>query len=190
MIAALYIDPRGPYPTMLGAAACWDETRDATRYEGPHAVIAHPPCGPWSRMRHLYEGAEHDAGVRAIAQVRAYGGVLEQPAHSKLFEACGVPRADVYAVDQCDWGHVARKTTWLYVVGVPRTVVLAGIAARPFPGAVPTHWCSGSRGKSSREGSPVPPGIKVCSAQQRRRTPPLFAAWLASLAHSVQHPAP
>lgn len=28
----------------------------------------------------------------------------------------------------------------------------------------------------------MPPGIKVCSAQQRRRTPPAFAAWLVDLA--------
>jgi hypothetical protein len=28
----------------------------------------------------------------------------------------------------------------------------------------------------------VPPGIKVCSAQQRRRTPVAFAEWLVSVA--------
>jgi hypothetical protein len=32
----------------------------------------------------------------------------------------------------------------------------------------------------------VPPGIKVASAQQRRRTPPAFADWLISLARSVR----
>lgn len=46
---------------------------------------------------------------------------------------------------------------------------------------------SGQRStKSSREGSPVPPGIKVCSAPQRRRTPPLFRDYLIRLAMSAK----
>jgi hypothetical protein len=40
--------------------------------------------------------------------------------------------------------------------------------------------------ESSRTGNPVPPGIKVCSAAQRRRTPPLFAEYLVRLARSVE----
>lgn len=31
----------------------------------------------------------------------------------------------------------------------------------------------------------IPPGIKVCSALQRRRTPRAFAEWLVGLARSV-----
>jgi hypothetical protein len=67
-------------------------------------------------------------------------------------------------------------------VGVPR----AALEAPPYPGREPTHWTSGSRGKSSRTGKPVPPGIKVCSATQRRRTPPELAAYLVRLARSVK----
>jgi hypothetical protein len=80
--------------------------------------------------------------------LRAFGGVLEHPRGSKLWERCGLPvpggLADSFGgftveVDQCSWGHVARKTTWLYVVGAPRETVLAGIRT----GGIPTHWASG-----------------------------------------------
>lgn len=169
MIAALYVDKNGPYPA-LPDVDCWDVTRDARTYAGPHAVVAHPPCGPWGRLRHLYKGAEHDCAPRAVEQVRAY-------------DACGGLTVEV---DQCAWGHVARKATWLYVVGVPLEHVTSGIRT----GGTPTHWASGSRVNpdrpSSRRGKPVPPGIKVCSAQQRRRTPPTFAAWLVSIAGMVR----
>jgi hypothetical protein len=39
-----------------------------------------------------------------------------------------------------------------------------------------------------KSGCAVPPGIKVCSAQQRRRTPPLFAEYLVRLAQSARQP--
>lgn len=82
------------------------------------------------------------------------------------------------SVDQVEWGHVARKRTWLYIVGVRRSVVDAMLAQRPYPGRESTHWCSGGGTGRGR----TPPGIKVCSAQQRRRTPPAFAEWLLALA--------
>jgi hypothetical protein len=194
MIAALYIDPLGLYPRLPDVDA-WGELRDARRYAGPFPVVAHPPCGPWGALRHLYQGAEHDCGPRAVEQVRAFGGVLEHPRGSKLWRECGLPApgepADCYGgfsveVDQCAWGHVARKCTWLYIVGAPRAEVLAGIKT----GGTPTHWTSGSRDNpdrpTTRRGAPVPPGIKVCSAQQRRRTPPAFAAWLLSIARMAR----
>jgi hypothetical protein len=205
MIAALYVDARGPYASMSDVDA-WHAERDAHRYAGPHAVVAHPPCAGWSRLRHLAHKRDIDSAAHAFACVRLFGGVLEQPAHSKMWEAFGAPwpcDADLREVDgaplhgaqhtdehggytvqldQCEWGHVARKRTWLYLVGVPRSA----LEAPPYPGRAPTHWCSGSRGKSSRTGHPVPPGIKVCSAEQRNRTPPEFAAYLVRLARTVR----
>lgn len=197
-VAALYIDPRGPYPKMEGVD-CWDAERDARLYEGPHAVVAHPPCGPWGKTRHMYRGEEHDCAPRAVEQVRKFGGVLEQPAGSRLWDTCLLPRPSPNIVDsfggysveldQSDWGHVARKPTWLYLVRVPALLANVhprGFAAPPFLGRAPTHWCSGGRTKRPGMGATVPPGIKVCSAQQRRRTPPAFAEWLVELARSVQ----
>lgn len=205
-VAALYIDPRGPYPKMEGVE-CWDESRDARLYDGPHPVVAHPACGPWGCLKHLYLGGEGgpELAPRAILQVRRWGGVLEHPAHSKLWaEAPGIYPPDDYrsrryplprpgcgpdvfggytiAVNQSDWGHVARKPTWVYMVGIcPEDVTPA-----PYPGREPTHWIGGGHdfpGRKSKS-APIPEGIKACSAQQRRRTPPLFAEWLVSLARA------
>jgi hypothetical protein len=145
-----------------------------------------------------YKGTEHDCAPRAVEQVRAFGGVLEHPAESLLWAAPGLdlPRpgfGDSFGgytieVDQVEFGHVARKRTWIYCVGVPS--ILDGVSKNtlplpPFPGRQPTHWASGGRTASSRTGGAVPPGMKVCSAQQRRRTPVAFAEWLISLAESA-----
>ena len=185
-VAALYIDPRGPYPKMANVE-CWDAERDAELYPGPWPVVAHPPCGPWSKLRHLYTGSDAALGLVAAMHVRAFGGVLEQPAGSHLFDAAGLPRpgnVDEWGfsmrVNQSDFGHVARKPTWLYFVGVDVLRVNT-----PAP-REPTHWCSGGRTKRPGMGATVPPGIKVCSAQQRRRTPPAFAEWLVALARTVE----
>ena len=183
---ALWVDPGGPYP---GRCAEWyDEQRDAMNYRGMLPVVAHPPCGAWSKLRHLRNSnADARMALRAIDLVRALGGVLEHPAESKLWDACCLPDPDqppdayggfALEIAQSDWGHVARKRTWLYVCGCGREQAL-GILHPPYPGRAPTHWCSGSR-KAPR--GPVPPGIKVCSAEQRRRTPPLLADALLLLA--------
>lgn len=216
-VAALYVDRHGPYPglpgvdawfidgrraeqTRLGFPESFQFHRDARLYDGPFPVVVHPPCGPWGRLRHLSERPEDaELAFRALEQVRAFGGVLEHPAGSLFWDAAELPdpgrtRSDRYGgrsirAAQSDWGHVARKWTWLYLVGVPD----AALTPPPFPGRTPTHWISGSRGEgSSRAGTAVPPGIKVCSAEQRRRTPPAFAHWLISLARSshVERKAP
>lgn len=193
-VAVLYVDPRGPYPDLV--AHWYDAERDARRYWGPWPVVAHPPCGPWGPMRHLSSGvgAEQDAscGPRAVEQVRQWGGVLEHPAGSTLWLQCGLPRPGelpdawggiTYEVCQVDWGHVARKRTWLYVVNVRPGQMPKAPAHRE-----PTHWASGGRTRSSRKGKPAPPGIKICSAQQRRRTPTEFAKFLVSVARRAGSP--
>jgi hypothetical protein len=186
MIAALYVDPRGPYPAMADVD-CWDETRDARLYAGPWPVVAHPPCGPWGSLKHLYKGSEHGLAPIAVEQVRAHGGVLEHPAHSRLWAHCSLPKPGdphdanggyAIAINQVDWGHACVKPTWLYLVGVPMFKILP-----PFPGRKPTHgiWY----GSFERSGHV---GVRLLGASKeiRRRTPLLFAQWLVSLARSVR----
>lgn len=177
IVAVLYVDPLGVYPRMRDVD-CWDETRDARLYDGPHPVVAHPPCGPWSAMQKLSIKQPADCGLIAIDQVRRFGGVLEHPARSILWVAGGLPRPgelpDTFGgrsieVEQVRWGHVARKPTWLYCVGIHD----AGINP---PKRTPTHWV----GMKDR-----PSGLKWRSPQQRRRTPPAFAEWLVDLARSA-----
>lgn len=182
-VAALYVDPRGPYPRLV--SDWYDEERDARTYAGPWPVVAHPPCGPWGRLRHLDRSGDPSLAELAVDQVRRWGGVLEHPAASKLWDALDLPRPgelpDVWGgrtmeVCQVDWGHVARKRTWLYFVR-------CSPGPRPPP-REPTHWISGGRASSTRRSTstPVPEGIKVCSSQQRRRTPVDFATWLLAAA--------
>jgi len=197
LVAALYIDPRGPYPKMAygpeelfladGLVSafdplhvdCWDESRDARKYAGPHPVVAHPPCGPWGRLKFLCNKQDPACGLRAVEQVRAFGGVLEHPQHSSLWHACGLPRPGElpdafggYTVEmrQVWWGHCCEKLTWLYLVGVPREA----LEAPPFPDAVATHRVTNaSRGRTE---------LPRCSAFAARATPPLFAEYLVRLA--------
>ncbi len=187
-VAALYVDRLGPYPKLV--SDWYDEARDARSYDGPLPIVAHPPCGPWSSLRHLHSKPEQrDLGIFAVEQVRKWGGVLEQPAGSLLFDECDMHQTSgsyndfSLAVEQVAWGHCARKRTWLYLVGIDRSLATSGIRT----GGTPTHWASGGR-RHSRKGSGgfVPPGIKVCSAQQRNRTPIAFAEWLIELASTAR----
>lgn len=191
-VAALYVDPRGPYPQLV--RDWYDEARDARRYAGPLPVVAHPPCGPWGKLRHLSKNDDPDLAVRAVTQVRLCGGVLEHPAGSMLFDAAGLPRPGGgddawggYSLEVCqvDWGHPARKRTWLYIVGTSWHPPMP-------PAREPTHWVSGGRNPERKDGARgggiVPKGIKVCSAKQRRTTPTAFATWLIEIAGTAKVP--
>ena len=188
-VAALYVERGGPYFGMPGVDP-WDAERDARLYAGPHPVVAHPPCGPWGRLRHLYRGNEHDCAPAAVAAVQEWGGVLEHPRDSRLWPFCGMPNPGEFpdrhggitiAVSQVEWGHACAKPTWLYLVGVnPHSI------APPMPGRRPTHgiWY-GDFERAGRAGD----RLLGASKEIRRRTPPAFAAWLVGLARvSRPHP--
>lgn len=139
MIAALYVEMGGTYFEMLGVDP-WDEERDARSYLGPYPVVAHPPCQRWGRYWHgapnkpnQYRlGEDGGCFAAALTAVRNYGGVLEHPAHSKAWDYFGLTRptmregwvkADEFGgwtcqVEQGHYGHMSRKATWLYAVGV------------------------------------------------------------------------
>lgn len=192
MIAALYVERGGTYFKRSDVDP-WDKERDAKNYAGPWPVVAHPPCGAWGNLRHLYTGEDATLAPIAVEQVRRWGGVLEHPRASKLWSFAALPmpgepadRFGGYTVEvrQVDWGHPARKPTWLYIVGVsPAELVFP-------PPREPTHWISGFRGVCKRHGRTdccaAPVGIKICSAVQRRRTPPAFADWLIGLARAAR----
>ncbi len=195
VVAALYVDPRGPYPSMPGVD-CWDETRDARLYDGPHPVVTHAPCGPWGHLSRLSRNQDPDLAVRALEQVRTWGGAFEHPLGSRLWEEFDLPPPRRYSpqpslfgddvdgatvdrwggrtllVEQVSWGHVCRKPTLLYVVRVDPAVVTAGWRT----GGVHTHAISSKKRRKHL--------LAPCAAA-RRRTPVAFAEWLVSLARSV-----
>lgn len=144
-VAALYVQADGAYSGMPDVDP-WDESRDARTYEGPHPVVAHPPCQRWGAMASVNFarwGGEHnrpgnDLGCfrAALRAVRTFGGVLEHPAKSRAFAFHGLtaPRGIgwqecrtggwVCEVWQSAYGHRANKATWLYYVGRARPAEL------------------------------------------------------------------
>jgi len=191
MIAALYVDTkRGPYPAIPGVI-CWGVEEDATKYEGPWPVVAHPPCGHWGRYSHKAHDSGH-TGLVAVHQVRSYGGVLEQPKDSKLFAECGIPkpgclpdefRGYSVLVHQRDWGHKADKPTWLYIVGCD----IANLPAMPPKTEAKKQWIDSRRQLKAELANPMrrrgTRGVLEClSKNQRHLTPPDFALWLVEIA--------
>jgi hypothetical protein len=136
VIAALYVDPKGPYPDL--GVDCWDESRDARTYSGPYPVVAHPPCGRWCGLAKLNEkrwGAKvgEDGGCfkSALLAVARFGGVLEHPAFSLAWKEFALPRPGKFGwresgefwvceVWQSAYGHLATKRTWLLYKGATR----------------------------------------------------------------------
>jgi hypothetical protein len=192
-VAALYIDPSGPYPAL--GVDCWDASRDARQYQGPHPVVAHPPCHLWVNFAALNfkrYGGEHnrpgnDGGTfeSALRAVRTFGGVLEHPASSNAWKTFGLlrpvvgswirntsrPQEWVCEVWQSAYGHKARKRTWLLYVG----------NVRP-PDA---NWSRPSGSHQCGWFDRIKPTI---SKRQASRTPPEFAAWLVLLAKHSRQP--
>lgn len=187
-VAALYVDPRGPYPKMPGVE-CWDEQRDARLYAGPHPVVAHPPCGPWGRLKNRCKNQSATLAPAAVDQVRRFGGVLEHPADSKLWSHCGLPKpyeffGDLHgftiAVEQSDWGHKCAKPTWLYLVGISVIDVKSLMVRTKRPGNITHGIWYGSFERSGHAG----PKLIAASKEIRRRTPPAFAEFLVELARN------
>jgi len=138
VIAALFVETNGVYFNDSRFEP-WDEKRDARAYQGPHPVIAHPPCQLWGKFAKINFarwGGEHnrpgnDGGCfkAAIDAVRRFCGVLEHPAFSYAWSEFGLVRpkghgwsrvgANEYVCEvwQSAYGHPARKRTWLFYVG-------------------------------------------------------------------------
>jgi hypothetical protein len=137
-VAALFVEAGGCYFGLPGVDT-WDKVRDARLYQGPHPVVAHPPCQLWGAMAHVNYarwGGEHnrpgnDGGcfASALASVQKWGGVLEHPAKSRAFAHHGIARPTGMGWQKCLTGgwvcevwqsayrHRANKATWLYYCG-------------------------------------------------------------------------
>ena len=200
MIAALYVEPNGPYANLEGVDV-WDEARDARTYAGPHPVVAHPPCARWSVLAGLVESLggkpkREDEGcfAAALAAVRNYGGVLEHPASSAAWKWFGLNRpassggwvnADweggwTCCVAQRNYGHRATKRTWLYAVGfrLPSLVWGDGPSTNV---RVTTHGPLSGRADRGL--------VEKMGHRERRITPEPFRDLLLSMARSVRQEA-
>ena len=139
MIAALFVEKNGVYANLCDVDV-WDITRDARLYNGPFPVICHSPCARWGRYWHggpsarvrRLKGDDGGCFAAALHAVRTWGGVLEHPEASSAWDAYDLfqpPRcggrvvADwqggwTCCVEQGNYGHPARKATWLYAAHV------------------------------------------------------------------------
>ena len=195
-VAALFVDPKGPYWGRSDVDA-WDEKRDARNYRGPLPVVAHPPCESWSKLAPLRErrygyprGIDGGCFASALQSVFRWAGCLEHPAESAAWSEYGLTRpvhgdwmpardntGRVYWVTetwQVDYGHRARKRTWLLYVG----------KVRPMPmefKKLPHVACvSGLRNRSRRSTSAH---NRVLSTEAKRSPTP-FADALIELARN------
>lgn len=179
-VAVLFARADSVYKT-LPDVDVYDAERDARTYDGPHPVVAHPPCRAWGAFKMFAKPRpdERNLARLAVALVREFGGVLEHPAASSLWQAQNLPPVGTkdagggwtLVIDQNWWGHKAQKRTRLYIVGVE-------------PGEIPpmplklgrAEYVVGDVGRSATGSRPE------ISKAEREHTPPDLAQWLVDLA--------
>lgn len=205
-IAALYVETCGPYYGLDGVDP-WDASRDARNYEGPHPVVAHPPCKRWGRYWHGGPSVKvrkllgNDGGMfaHALWAVRTFGGVLEHPEASHAWHYYGLSkppksggwvRADHYGgwtccVEQGHYGHRARKATWLYAKG-PR-VMLPELTWGPSQGdrLDAGYHSAQERAEAKARGETTKRDTGRLTATERLHTPTEFRDLLIDMARGL-----
>jgi hypothetical protein len=198
-VAILCCSTKSVYKTMPDLE-CYDEKRDARTFTGGMPVIAHPPCRRWTQYgmammqaRQTRHGIitpesevneERELGVFCAEQVKQWGGILEQPARSKLFAAAGLPlpgspqSADSFSLHvwQSWWGYPVKKGTWLYFRGISQFAIDIPFRLWNPPSGQQWYWYNRGKGSGS------------ANAEIRSRTVPAFAQWLVDLARSAAVP--
>lgn len=193
MIAALYVERNGVYFGVSGVDP-WDEARDARLYRGPWPVVAHPPCDRWCQLAPVNQARYghrigDDAGcfAAALKAVRKWGGVLEHPAFSLAWPAFDLPRPIeggwiksmcggwLAHVDQRNYGHKARKRTWLYACHVDPP------GLRWHRPAAPEAWISSDRPRAEL----MAMGISLLGKREAKATPLEFRDQLIRIAQAA-----
>lgn len=209
MVAALFVLADGPYANRPGVDP-WPAERDARQYDGPHRVVAHPPCERWGR--YWFGGPSckvrkklgDDGGCfdSALESVERWCGVLEHPEGSHAWRWFGLvtpPRSGGWVraglfrpgwtccVEQGHYGHPARKATWLYAV-MPGGCAPPELKWGRAPGGF-ARLDEGYHSKAERQAKYAagrrPSRTGVCqrlSKRQRALTPVAFANELIRIA--------
>ena len=200
-VAALFVQTGGVYVDIDGVDP-WDEKRDARRYDGPHPVVAHPPCARWGRYwggspttwPRLRIGNDGGCFAAALHAVRIWGGVLEHPEGSHAWRWFGLnvpPRSGGWVVadwlggwtccvEQGHYGHRARKATWLYAFGIDDLPTLRWGKSPAKVRLDDGFHSAEERRKAVRTGI-----TQQLSKRERAATPEPFRDLLISIAGSV-----
>jgi hypothetical protein len=176
-VAVLCVASNSIYKQIAGIEV-YDQTRDARTYTGGMPVVAHPPCRAWSAYcRHQAKPGpgEKDLAPWCVSMVKENGGVLEHPAHSRLWDELGLPRPGERPVDglwamkvqQSWWGDKRSKNTWL---------LIAGLEPKDLP-EVPFRLHDPRMDREQ---------WNTMSKHQRAATPPAFAQWLIEVARATR----
>ena len=171
-VAVLCAARRSAYHNIPGVEV-YDDRRDMRTFTGGMPVVAHPPCRAWSAYcRHQAKPApgEAELAVECVRWLRECGGVLEHPAHSRLWDHLGLPlpgqgeQDGLWSLEvlQSWWGDSRIKRTWLLVSGVDPDDVVVPLRLHD-PRGDRRRW-------------------QVMSKHQRARTHPALAQWLVDLA--------
>ncbi len=175
----------------------WDKVRDARKYNGPHSVVAHPPCSRWCRLAGLVEarwghkrGDDGGCFRAALSSVRQWGGVLEHPAYTDAWSAYDLPTPPRHGgwqrglcggwschVEQGRYGHPAKKATWLYAYNVNFLPQLRWGSIPDGESSALVSWCGNRTNKFDDR-----PRVGKAAAS---KTPDEFRDILISMARSV-----
>jgi hypothetical protein len=182
MISVLFAARDSVYKT-LPDLDVWDEDRDALKWPGGNRGIFHPPCRLWSRWMRQFSTApieEKEYAFWSVDQVRRWGGVLEHPACSLLWDEAKLPkpgRGDKHgfsiALYQQWFGHKAQKATWLYICGVRSLPQIPFVLGEPI---AHTHWSQMVKHKD----------MQRLSHRERHGTPIEFAKWLVAVCEPAE----
>ena len=171
----------------------YDVRRDALTFDKNVPVVCHPPCRFWGKMSHLAgrsgkltpEQIEKERSMApwSVNKVREVGGVVEHPSTSKLFkELPSVGSIDSYGgfvveIDQYDFGHVAHKSTKLYIVGLNYNDL------PPFPPKDESIHYDETGQRRSIAGNV--PGTVRCTQKQREYTPGGLIDWFEKVLSKI-----
>jgi hypothetical protein len=186
-VAVLCCSAQSVYRSFPGVE-CYDAKRDVRTFAGGMKVVAHPPCRSWSAYcahQAKPEPGEKELGPLCVEWLKKCGGVLEHPAHSRLWDECKLPKpgwtvgwhtGDGWRKDEMPiwsievlqgwWGDSRSKTTWLCFFGI-----------KPLDIRVPIRFVdvTGDRRR-----------WQVMSKTQRSATHPAMAEWLVQTARCAK----
>lgn len=158
MISILFTQQNSIYQ-LLGQD-CWNIEKNALRWPGGNPIICHPPCRTWGKFKWASKPTpgEKNLAIWSIHKIRLWGGILEHPSTSTLWQELDLPlpgSTDKWGgwtlnIDQHWFGHRAKKNTHLYLVGIkPKQIPEYPICLNKPPGRIEYM------GKKERESTPI-----------------------------------
>ena len=186
-VAILCAAKKSDYRDIPGCEV-YDEARDARTFAGGMPVVAHPPCRYWigglfGRQARKFAteeqiANERDLGIFCGRRVMECGGILEQPAKSRLWEAIELPRPGskiTYGsfsinIFQSWFGFPRPKATWLFFSKID-------------PEKIEFHFRLATNAVPKRTRGP---NWYNRNHSSRSHTVPALAQWLVDLARTAQ----